>query len=852
MAIVGVAQVKVTPDLSTFRRELKKGLQSIKADFTVNVQADVTKARTQIQEFVAKQGAKDITKNLDLDTSKASRALKEFAAKLKLEQALAGATNGLKSFTTAGLGLAKVSAAFTAVQAVSSSLGPLLVSAAGAAALLPAAILGGVASMAALKLGADGAKKAFEGLKPALDNLKASVSASFQSALTPAVNNLKAILPQLKSGFQQIVTAMGGAVTQATSLLNTSSGIKSLQTLLSGTARVIQNVSQFLAPVVAAFVNIGAIGMPILQNLTAGFGGLGQQFLAFTQSAEGIAKIQQFITGALNAIGELGKILQQVAGIATNLFTGLASGGASLGSTLLPIVTSINQALGSAGMQAALGAIGTALREIGTAVGASLGPVVKTVLPLLGQALLAAAPGIAALVNGFGQLIQGIAPALPAVGQLASVLGQGLGAVASALGPVLGDLAKTLAGTLAQAIPALVPVVIQLVQAFGKILTAVAPLIGPIIELVSAALDPILAVVQALIPPFTELVNSVLMVIKPLIPPLSQAFTALGQALAPLAGALGQALVQIFQAIAPAIGPLVNVVTQLVQAFVPLIPPITSTIQILTPIIALVAQVAAAFISFQAQALEPIIKVFGFLAQTVGSAMTSMNQIIGSVVSSVTGFFSNLVSRITGAWSSITSTIGNAVSNVKNAVVSGFNNVVSFISGIPGKILSAIGNFGSLLFNAGADLLRGLVRGISSMISGVINSVVDVGRKILNGIKGALGIGSPSREFAKVGVWTMQGLHNGLEDGFRPVDTLMSDLAQRIQDSFGTPTLDVATGVAGAVRSSIETAASVEQRPVNVTILGDERGLRQFVQVQIEEGNQDVRRFVNSGKGGLN
>jgi phage-related protein len=850
MAIVGVASVRIKPDLTEFRKELNAGLKAIKAEVRVNLDLDTTKARASLDRFKAVVDGKDLNADLDLNTTKARVSIAKLKAELDFKKAFSTLNDGLGSATSLMLNFAKAGAAFAVIQSVSSTIGPALASAAGSAALIPAALIGGVGILAAMKLGADGIKKSFEALTPTIDKLKSQVSASISQGLAPGINALKTALPQLHVGLQSIGMAAGQAFSSVAQMLNSSGNAGKVNGIFIQMSQVVQNVGKALAPVLQGFINIGAIGAPILTQLTSGIGAVAQKFAAWTASAQGAQTIRDTITNAIAAFKELFQIIGQVIGIFDKLFAGLSSGAGGLSGTLLPALKAINEVLGSPAIMNALMGIGQALSTVGQAVGQTIGPVVQTVLPLLSQALQAAAPGVAALVSGFGELIKGVAPALPAIGQLANVLGTGLGTVAKALGPVLGQLATVLAGTLADAIPPLVPVISQLVVAVGQILTAVAPLIGPLVQLAAAALQPILAIVQALIPPFQELVSSVLSAIKPLIPPLSQAFTALGQALAPLAGALGNALVQIFAAIAPILPPLVNVVVSLVQAFLPLIPVVTSVINVLAPIIALVVQIAATFIQFQLAALEPLIKVFGVVATAVSGAMTTINGIIASVVTKVTGLFSGLLSNISGTWSSITSAIGRAVDSVKNAISNGFSAAVDFVSSIPGKILGALGDFGSMLFRAGSSIIQGLIDGIKSKISavtGAIGNVLSAARNLLPF--------SPAKEgpFSGKG-WTLysgrsisEALAQGIEERGGLAVTAMENTMAAVAGVTTAP--QFGTAVNAAVSNSVDAAASFTGAPVTVVVEGDADGLAQFVTAHVEEGNRETRRFVQARRG---
>lgn len=850
MAIVGVASVRIKPDLTEFRKELNAGLKATKAELSVNLKLDTTKAQETLDRFKAVVDGKDLNANLDLDTTKARLSVAKLKAELDFKTAFSHLNDGLKSVTSNMLGFAKAGAAFAVAQSAASTLGPTLLDAAGAAALIPAALIGGIGVLSAIKLGADGIKKAFEGLTPTLDKLKSQVSSSIQSGLAPGVESLKKSLPGLRVGLQSIAMAAGQAFSRIADVLNNNGNTGKVNGIFIEMSKVVQNLGKALAPIVQAFINIGAIGAPVLAQLTAGLGSVTQKFANWTASAQGAQTIKDTITVAIDAFKTLGQILQQVVGIATNVFTGLSSGAGGLAGTFLPALKAVNAALGSEGMQKALGGIGNALATVGQAVGSTLGPVLQTVLPLLSQALQAAAPGVAALVQGFGELVKGIAPALPAVGQLAAVLGAGLGQVAKALGPVLGQLATVLAGTLATIIPPLVPVITTLVQALGQILAAVVPLIGPIVQLALAALQPVLSIITALIPPFVQLANSVLAALKPLIPPLSAAFAALGQALGPLAGALGNAIVQIFQALVPVIGPLVGVVVSLVQAFVPLIPVITSTINIVTPIIALFAQIAAALISFTLGSLKPMIDMFGIGTALIGSAVSAINTAIAAMVSQVTGLVSGLVTRLSNAWNSIVSAVSNATANVKNAVVGKFDEVVSFIGSVPGRILGALGDFGSMLFRAGSSIIQGLIDGIKSKISavtGAIGNVLSAARNLLPF--------SPAKEgpFSGKG-WTLysgrsisEALAQGIEDRGGLAVTAMEKTMTAVAGVTAAP--QFGASVNAAVSNSVDAAAQFTGAPVTVVVEGDADGLAQFVTARVDEGNRETRRFVQARRG---
>lgn len=116
----------------------------------------------------------------------------------------------------------------------------------------------------------------------------------------------------------------------------------------------------------------------------------------------------------------------------------------------------------------------------------------------------------------------------------------------------------------------------------------------------------------------------------------------------------------------------------------------------------------------------------------------------------------------------------NAIKNffigLKNGIGNAINGVVNFIKSLPGKIASIPGRIISLfsrlpgnMLNIGRNIMQGLWNGIQGLKNWVINRVKGIGSSILKGIKGVLGIHSPSTEFAMVGKFSMLGYEEGLE-----------------------------------------------------------------------------------------
>ena len=78
----------------------------------------------------------------------------------------------------------------------------------------------------------------------------------------------------------------------------------------------------------------------------------------------------------------------------------------------------------------------------------------------------------------------------------------------------------------------------------------------------------------------------------------------------------------------------------------------------------------------------------------------------------------------------------------------------------------------------GKNVLEGLWNGIKNAKDWVINKIKDIGKSILKGLKGVLGIHSPSKEFALIGKFSVLGYTEALDD-------MQKDVQKQVSETFG-------------------------------------------------------------------
>ena len=170
---------------------------------------------------------------------------------------------------------------------------------------------------------------------------------------------------------------------------------------------------------------------------------------------------------------------------------------------------------------------------------------------------------------------------------------------------------------------------------------------------------------------------------------------------------------------------------------------------------------------------------------------TNIASFLGNVISNVVGWASNMASNATRAGSQFLSNAVNFVSQLPGRIASFLGNVISNLGSWAGNMASKGAEGARNMFNAvvnglaslpsrvlsiGGDIVRGIWNGISGAAGWLADKVKGFASGILDGMKGALGIHSPSRLFRdQVGRYIAQGIGEGFTDEMGSVVGQMQD-----------------------------------------------------------------------------
>jgi len=370
-------------------------------------------------------------------------------------------------------------------------------------------------------------------------------------------------------------------------------------------------------------------------------------------------------------------------------------------------------------------------------IGAAFAPFIGQIGSALGQ-LVPAFAQVLPSISPFGIILQGLLPILPQIasllGTVAASLAGALAGALTSLAPVLSAVAQALSGALTTAIPLLLPLIGSLA---GVIVTLV-----PVVAQVLAAILPLVAtLISALVPVFMQLVSAVL-------PPVISIVGMLAAAIGPLVNVLLAYLVPAIQALLP-------VVTQVFTNVLNIIRPVLQIVQ------GVIAVVLGVITGNWSQVWNGIVAIFSGVWNLIKALVTNAINTVKVVITAALGL---IRAAWSGAWTSVSQIFGSIWSGLTGAVSRGIGNVVSLFSGLGGKILGALSGAGQWLVSVGRNIIEGLIGGVKAAAGRIADAVLGPIKSAVDGVKGFLGIHSPSRLFREIGGFTGEGMALGLED----------------------------------------------------------------------------------------
>ncbi len=297
---------------------------------------------------------------------------------------------------------------------------------AAAAAAIPALVGFGAAGLT-VKLGMDGIKKSAESMQKPIDDLKTSVSATFEKGLTPSFQRLAAVVPQLTGQFQGIAKAISGVLAPMLDFVSSARGVALLKDALQGAQNLISGLGDGLTTFLDGFLSAVASGTTQMKGLGEAIG---------------------------SVFGKLGNTLQTLANDEASTFAnaidGISATVRGLGDVAAPVV------------------------DLLIRMGATLGNSLGNALTQLGAGITNAAPGLIELASAGAALLDALSPLLPTIGSVAGALASAFAGSIRTLIPTIQALVGFINEHKDQLV-ALAPIISTVATAYAefKVLTAI-------------------------------------------------------------------------------------------------------------------------------------------------------------------------------------------------------------------------------------------------------------------------------------------------------------------------------------------------------------------------------------------
>lgn len=519
-----------------------------------------------------------------------------------------------------------------------------------------------------------------------------------------------------------------------------------------------------------------------------------------------------FATAADNIVKNLAEIVPRFAETLPALAGSVVSQIPDLAAAIVPAVLSAGQSILEQARDAVLDFDFVAAAE----------KVVETVSDFISSDGLGTFLGC--LVDIFTGIVNGISSMLPTLlPALVELIAYTVTTLIDQL-PALLDCALQLIMGLADGILAALPV---LIEALPQIITSIVEfLVSSIPQIIDAGIELLLALVDALPTVIDALIDALPQIIEATVTALIAAAPDILAAGIELLGALIEAIPVIVVELAKAVPDIIAAIIDVLAELPDLIGEVFAEI---------VADLVEWGTDMGSKAQELITqlctKVSNVLRNLPGQIWThlvnTVNKVVAwgqQMVSNASTAASNMLSKVSSTLQQLPGKVWEYLSQAAQKVVSWgsdlaqkgaaaatqlFNSIVNGLSSLPSKMAEI-----------GSNIVSGIWNGISSGWNWLTNKVSNLANSLLDAAKDALGINSPSKEFAdEVGRWIMPGVGKGLD---KSMPATLKDMKAKAGELVSAMRAEMSAS-AGQLTVGASHAAGLRMAGAGTTVYNDNR-----------------------------
>ena len=465
------------------------------------------------------------------------------------------------------------------------------------------------------------------------------------------------------------------------------------------------------------------------------------------------------------------------------------------------------------------------------------------------------------IVNGISSMLPSL---LPALIELISYV------VTSLLDqlPAILDCALELILGLAQGILAALPV---LIEALPEVISSIVEfLISAVPQIIDAGIELLMALVDALPVIIDALVDALPQIIRATVTALIAAAPQIAKAGIKLLGALIEAIPVIVVELAEAVPDIVAAIIDVLAELPGLIGEVFA--EIVTDLVEWGQQMLSNASMAMSNMLSQVNSIIQELPGKIWTHLVNaVNKVIAwgqQMVSNASTAASNMLSKVSGIiqelpgqiWTHLVNTVNKVVawgqqmvSNASTAASNMLSKVSSTLQQLPGRvwdylsqaaqkvvtwgtqlaqkgaaaatqlfnsIVNGLSSLPSKMAEIGSNIVSGIWNGISSGWNWLTNKVSNLASSLLDAAKDALGINSPSKEFAdEVGRWIMPGVGKGLD---KSMPATLKDMKAKAGELVSAMRAEMSASV-GQLSVGASHAAGLRMAGAGTTVYNDNR-----------------------------
>ena len=435
----------------------------------------------------------------------------------------------------------------------------------------------------------------------------------------------------------------------------------------------------------------------------------------------------------------------------------------------------------------------------------------------LGSLLDTLATIFTGIVNGISSMLPSL---LPALIELISYV------VTSLLDqlPAILDCALELILGLAQGILAALPV---LIEALPEVISSIVEfLISAVPQIIDAGIELLMALIEAIPVIVVELAEAVPDIVAAIIDVLAELPGLIGEVFAEIVTDLVEWGQQMLSNASTAMSNMLSQVNSIIQELPGKI--WTHLVNAVNKVIAWGQQMVS---NASTAASNMLSKVSGIIQELPGKIWThlvnTVNKVVAwgqQMVSNASTAASNMLSKVSSTLQQLPGKVWDYLSQAAQKVVTWgtqlaqkgaaaatqlFNSIVNGLSSLPSKMAEI-----------GSNIVSGIWNGISSGWNWLTNKVSNLASSLLDAAKDALGIHSPSKEFAdEVGRWIMPGVGKGLD---KSMPATLKDMRAKAGELVSAMRAEMSAS-AGQLTVGASHAAGLRMAGAGTTVYNDNR-----------------------------